>query len=33
MEVLYQLSYEGGGRSVAVLAETPAMHPWAGDLG
>lgn len=32
MEVLYQLSYEGAGRSVAVLAETAPIVRWAGDL-
>jgi hypothetical protein len=32
MEVLYQLSYEGAGRSVAVLAETAPIARWAGDL-
>jgi hypothetical protein len=32
MEVLYQLSYEGAGRRVATLAETPLMRAWAGDL-
>jgi hypothetical protein len=26
MEVLYQLSYEGAGRSVAALAVTPPMR-------
>jgi hypothetical protein len=32
MEVLYQLSYEGAGRSVAALAETARIARWAGDL-
>ena len=32
MEVLYQLSYEGAGRSLAALDETASIAGCAGDL-